>query len=261
MKYLFSQEGRNLLESLTFTETVFGFDFDGTLAPIVSDPAKAKMSSITHRLTSELSALVPVAIISGRSVTDLKERLNFNPAYLIGNHGLEGLGINTGAFKSARENCIQWKKQLITRNSILKEDPGIHVEDKGYSLALHYRKSRNKKSARTFLFKRLEALRPPPRIVLGKSVINLIPVGAPHKGVALLEIMMELGLRAALYVGDDDTDEDVFSLPDERIISVRVGQKKSSHAKFFVKRQTEVQRILRELVRILNRTQKRERER
>jgi trehalose-6-phosphatase len=53
-------------------------------------------------------------------------------------------------------------------------------------------------------------MEPAPRIVLGKSVINLIPAGAPHKGVALLELMVHLKIQCALYIGDDDTDEDVF---------------------------------------------------
>lgn len=85
-------------------------------------------------------------------------------------------------------------------------------------------------------------------MILGKSVINLVPPGAPHKGVALLEAMMTLNLKCALYIGDDDTDEDVFSLPDTNIISIRVGEKRASHAQFFIKRQTEVNNILKKLI-------------
>jgi len=249
MKYLFSQAGRNLLESLTFTKTLYAFDFDGTLSPIVKNPEDAKLSKAIRDSLVELSELVPVAIISGRSIKDLKNRLGFEPSYLIGNHGLEGLASSKASIETSREMCKHWKMQLDERWGSLKKDSGIFVEDKVYSLALHYRKSRNKKKARLNLFEKVENLKTSPRIILGKSVMNLIPVGAPHKGVALLELMMLLELRSAFYIGDDDTDEDVFSLPDEGIVTVRVGSKQVSHAKFFVKRQSEVHRIVKELTR------------
>ena len=87
-----------------------------------------------------------------------------------------------------------------------------------------------------------------PRIILGKFVFNVIPAGAPHKGMALLELMIETGATRALYVGDDDTDEDIFSLPDKRIVSVRVGKKKLSHAKYYLNRQSEMTILLRRLL-------------
>lgn len=256
MKYLFSEQGRKLLESLTFTKTLYAFDFDGTLAPIVKSPDDAKLGSTLRSLLKELSEFAAVAIISGRSIQDLKLRLGFEPPYLIGNHGLEGLSATKESAEAAQSLCQSWRTQLGQNWGELKADPGIFVEDKTYSLALHYRKSRNKRAARMTLFEKIEGLKPSPRIILGKSVMNLIPVGAPHKGVALLELMMKLELRAALYVGDDDTDEDVFSLPDEGIVTVRVAHKRTSNAKFFVKRQTEVRRILREILSRLKTLQK-----
>ena len=69
---LFNKDGLVVLESLSFTNTLYAFDFDGTLAKIVREPSSAKMNSETHNLMAQLSKLVPVAIISGRSVQDLK---------------------------------------------------------------------------------------------------------------------------------------------------------------------------------------------
>jgi trehalose 6-phosphate phosphatase len=60
--------------------------------------------------------------------------------------------------------------------------------------------------------------------------------------------MHQLNCTAALYAGDDDTDEDVFSLPDTRILTVRIGKKKISAARFFLKRQTEITEVLRSIV-------------
>lgn len=250
MKELFSTTGEKILESLTFTKTLYAFDFDGTLAPIVSSPNAAKASAQTEDLLSELASLVPVAVVSGRSIADLKSRLKTPIKNLIGNHGLEGLAARKEAIQFAKSTCEQWDKQVKKHWGNLSKDSGVNIENKTYSLALHYRRSRNKKRARTDLFNLIQELRPAPRVILGKCVINLVPAGGPHKGVALLEMMMEINIKCALYIGDDDTDEDVFSLPDSRIITVRVGQKKSSQAQFFLKRQSEMNRLIRKLIKL-----------
>ncbi len=250
MKDLFTKTGEKILESLTFTQTLYAFDFDGTLAPIVSSPDAAKASDQTELLLTELAALVPVAIVSGRSIADLKKRIKTPIKNLIGNHGLEGLGARKESIEFAKNACKQWNDQLLKHGAQFSDDPGIEIENKTYSLALHYRRSRNKKNSRTSLFNCIQTLNPSPRVILGKCVMNLIPPGGPHKGVALLEMMMALNLKCAFYIGDDDTDEDVFSLPDSRIISVRVGQKRTSQAQFFLKRQADMNRLLRRLVKL-----------
>ena len=98
--------------------------------------------------------------------------------------------------------------------------------------------------SKLLLLEKVAELSPSPRVILGKCVINLIPAGGPHKGVALLELMRKFKKRSAIYVGDDDTDEDVFTLPDEGILTVRVGKKSSSAAQFFLERQSEIRRMI-----------------
>lgn len=251
MKNLFSDTGLQVLESLSFTRTLYAFDFDGTLAPIVSKPELAKIPSETSRLLNSLAQLAPTAIISGRSVADLEPRVKLHGNLLIGNHGVEGLGVKKDAIKRSEYLCKEWMTQLGRTWGKLADDSGIFVEDKTYSLALHYRKSRNKKRTKIELFSLIEKLQPSPRVILGKSVMNLIPSGGPHKGVALLEAMIKLDLKCAFYIGDDDTDEDVFSLPDNRILTARVGQKKTSQAQFFLKRQGEMNLLLKKIISLL----------
>jgi trehalose 6-phosphate phosphatase len=120
---------------------------------------------------------------------------------------------------------------------------GLGLEDKIYSLTLHYRQARSPESARELALKAAAQLVPAPRLVFGKSVVNVIPPGTPHKGSALQGLMGQLRSPAALYVGDDDTDEDVFGLPDERIVSVRIGRKAGSAARYYLRRQTEIARL------------------
>ncbi|HAZ14672.1 MAG: trehalose-phosphatase [Bdellovibrionales bacterium GWA2_49_15] len=250
MKYLFSEMGEQVVESLSFTRTLYAFDFDGTLVPIVASPELVRISRETEKLLHELASCAAVLIISGRSVADLSTHITLGRKYLIGNHGLEGLGGNKETIAKCEAVCSKWLNQLQRGWDALKSDTGTFIENKKYSLALHYRKSRNKKNARLELFSLIEKLQPPPRVILGKCVMNLIPAGGPHKGVALLEAMMKLNLKCAFYIGDDDTDEDVFTLPDNRIITVRVGRRSTSQAQFFLKRQSEINKLLRNLIKI-----------
>ena len=253
MKYLFSKRGQHLLKSLTCTATLYAFDFDGTLAPIVDHPSLVAVPRKTAQLLASLDAKVETAVISGRSLRDLRPKLTWTPRHIIGNHGLEGLLSRNGFHPRAERICQAWMAQLEQRLPRKLRASGVFIEDKQYSLALHYRRSSHKHEARQSLFGVVDRLHPPPRLILGKSVINLIPPGSPHKGVALLELMLHAGVRAALYIGDDDTDEDVFALPEEGIVTVRVGYKHDSEAHFFVKRQSEVNRLLLTLDRYLSR--------
>ncbi|MHB8483478.1 MAG: trehalose-phosphatase [Nitrospiria bacterium] len=244
MRYLFSLSGKRFLDSPPLTETLFAFDFDGTLAPIISSPDKASIPQKTEELLRRLSAMAATAIISGRSIEDLREKLQWFPGRLIGNHGIEGLPSQALSARKAKKICKEWKTMISEKERIPLTLPGVTLEDKVYSLTFHYRHSRNKKKTLSTLLEVIRKLVPSPRIVPGKLVLNLIPPGAPHKGDALRELMLQLNVKYALYVGDDDTDKDVYSLSDPRITSVHVGWKRNSQAQFYVKRQFEVNQIL-----------------
>lgn len=246
MMPLFSKGSLIVLESLSFTKTLYAFDFDGTLAKIVRMPSEAWMNPVTENLLQELSTLAPVAVVSGRSLEDLKSRVGFQPQFLIGNHGLEVSGENGSSLKEAEAACKNWL-------NVFKDcdfGSGVEVEDKVYSLAIHYRRSRSKKEAKIRIQKVISELMPEPRIVQGKSVVNLLPSGAPHKGAAILDLIQRSKMKHIFYVGDDDTDEDVFGLEYNlgQIMTVRIGQKKSSQAKYFLKHQSEINRLLKTII-------------
>lgn len=244
MNSLFTKSSLLVLESLSFTKTLYAFDFDGTLSKIVAKPGIATISKSTEILMTELCKIAPVAILSGRSIKDLKQRLNFRPQFLVGNHGLEGLSGDTKSLESAHKICQIWKNKLFQ----MTFGPGVEIEDKSYSLAIHYRRSRSKQKEKNNIWSAINRLEPTPKIISGKSVINCLPLGAPHKGLALLEIMEKVQAKHAFYIGDDDTDEDVFSLPTNHIFTVRVGQKRNSHAKYYVRQQTDINKLLRLLI-------------
>lgn len=243
---LFTKSSLALLESLSFTKTLYAFDFDGTLAKTVAKPCDAYLNPSTLQLIRKFSEIAPVAVISGRSVDDLKSRLGFEPKFLVGNHGIEGAKDNEPALAAARKICADWITNLET--CVFEE--GVAVENKVYSLSLHYRSARRRHIAKKQILEAIAALEPAPRIIAGKSVFNIVPPGAILKGSALVELMQKSSSKHVFYIGDDETDEDVFSLPFTagQLMSVRVGQKKSSQAKYFIQRQSEINRLLSYLI-------------
>lgn len=248
MQYLLGSSGRRQLDLLARALTLYAFDFDGTLARIVRNHQDAQLARPIREGLVDLGKRTCTAVISGRSVADLQARLAGAVPHLIGNHGLEGLHASPQVLRQARQTCEAWKQQVGSGCGADLARVGATVEDKAYSLALHYRTAARKQAAREAVFMVLAKLQPTPRILLGKDIVNVIPCGAPHKGIALLELMHQLNRTAALYVGDDETDEDVFSLPDARIVAVRIGKKKTSAARFYLERQSEITALLRYLV-------------
>jgi trehalose 6-phosphate phosphatase len=222
---------------------LFAFDFDGTLARIVQDRDAAVLTQPIHEALHALALKAPTAVISGRSLADLQPRVEGIPAHLVGNHGLEGLHTSEQVMHQARDCCRAWPKTVQKEQQYLTKS-GVVVEDKTYSLTFHYRQASSSLDAREAIFHTAALLSPAPRLVMGKSVVNTIPPGSLHKGSAMLELMHQLQTTAALYVGDDDTDEDVFSLPDERIVTVRIGRKATSAAQFYLERQSQIGLLL-----------------
>lgn len=242
MKYLFDEEGLRMLEAFCYADALFSFDFDGTLAPIVPNPEDARVSARTDDYLRSLYDKTPLVVISGRSRSDLLKRLPFKVDYAIGNHGLEGLPSSTGSLDTAADMTRTWHEKLTTA---LQKTPGVVIENKSFSLAIHYRQASDKRKIKLKLLDLASNLHPSPRILLGKYVVNLVASGAPHKGVALLELMLRTGKRAAVYVGDDENDEDVFRLGEESLLTVRVGEDENSAALFYLKNQGEIDRLLR----------------
>lgn len=253
MTYLLSDAGRAELRSVIDDETLFAFDLDGTLAPIVSDPAGIMIPPDVRNGLIRLGRMAPVAVITGRARADALAHLGFSPRFLVGNHGAEGL---PGADASEQEfvsHCRGWKAQL---EALLTDGDrsGIFMEDKGVTLSLHYRNAPDRDLAHRKILAAVSRLVPAPRRISGKLVENVVPRGALHKGEALLRIMEHLGCRRALFAGDDVTDEDVFLLRDDRIFGIRVGMSEKSAASYFINGQSEINLLLYEIIVILDAT-------
>lgn len=243
MKHLFHRDHSEILSTLSKRRVLLAFDFDGTLAPIVSHRDQAQMRPETAASFAALCRKFPCAVISGRGLADLRPRLRgARVKYVIGNHGLEP---SPDQAKYRRD----MQEALRTLRRDLDGLVGVDIEDKKYSLAIHHRRSPNKRSSRQKVKKAIEALPLDVRLVAGKLVLNVVPEGAPHKGDALKALCKAERARACLYVGDDVTDEDVFRLTDlPALIKLRVGPSRSSAADYYLQDQGAIDTLLAKLL-------------
>lgn len=247
MTYALSIDGLARIHKIVDPSTLLAFDIDGTLAPIVSQPWAARIPPEVRALLIKLNASQPVAIITGRSVADARQMLGFEPRYVVGNHGAEGLpGQGTGSAAFAR-TCEGWLATIAGAGPAWPPAPGVLLENKQYSLAIHYRHAADAAQTRADIDRLVLRLSPPPTLVHGKFVVDLLPPGAPHKGDALRVLLTGSGASYALYVGDDVTDEDVYALHLPNVLSICVAPAAFSKADLHLVAQTEVLTLLEEL--------------
>ena len=107
----------------------------------------------------------------------------------------------------------------------VEEVPGAWIEDKGVSVAVHYRQARDPASARAALLVALQPVATEAGLELigGKMVVELVPPDRPLKGGAVERLVGERGLEALLYAGDDHADLDAFAALDRLSVSEDVG--------------------------------------
>jgi trehalose 6-phosphate phosphatase len=244
MQPIMARENLTQVAALARTRLLVAFDFDGTLAPIVARPHAAVMRASTDGLFRALASLYPVAVITGRARADVVHRLpHVEGLQVIGNHGIElWRGVETGSVEVRR-----WLR--VVRPGLARLQ-GVAFEDKGHSLAIHYRRARNKSGTLREIEIVLSRLRGV-RVVRGKQVFDVLPMGGANKGAALQRLRRSLGCSTALYVGDDTTDEDVFALgPSAELMTVRVGRSRASAAAFYLPSQSRIDDFMEQLIRM-----------
>ena len=236
MIYAFSPEGVACLAAVLATRPLLAFDIDGTLAPIVERPDDA-------RLPDDVQSCVD----------DARRMLRFEPRYLVGNHGLEGLPGWSERAQTFARLARGWRDAMHACASM--HDAGVTLEDKQYSLSLHYRRAANPYAAHKAIRQCVDSLDPPPHVIEGKAVVNLLPPDAPDKGDALRVLIGETQRSNVLYVGDDDTDETVFGLHLPSVLTLRVEPAADSEAALFLRDQREVYTLMQHIARQWPRTE------
>jgi trehalose-phosphatase len=224
---------------LDAARTIYLFlDFDGTLAPIVEDPEAASMPAETRSILAALSVKprFRVVVISGRPLADLRRRVGLQGLIYAGNHGIEidGLGLRfTEPDSLARTPVL---KDLARKLEVrLRNASGARIEDKGMTLSVHYRMASDARRAeiRRVVEESVESAGDLFRVTEGIELLEIRPRVNWNKGTAALWILASSGSAGALAVvlGDDATDEDVFStLPAG--ITVRIGRTTQTAARY-----------------------------
>lgn len=245
MRHLFSDDGQAALGVVMAREPLLAFDFDGTLAPIVARPDDAHVPLEVAQALDRLARRLPVAVITGRSVADVRERLGFVPRYVIGNHGAEDA--DNGPPPEACHALDSLRRRIDVNADVLRAY-SVDVEDKNFSLALHYRLAPDAGAALLCIEELLQGMDPALRRFGGKCVVNVVAAGLPDKGDALAALVRRAGASAALFVGDDVNDEAVFIRADPDWLTVKIGREDPlSRAMFFLDSETELEALLRQM--------------
>ncbi|PWC81908.1 trehalose phosphatase [Azospirillum sp. TSH100] len=198
----------------------FFLDYDGTLAAIAPRPELAVMPAEARMVVRRLSALCPVAFVSGRDLDDLTAMVAVDGLVYAGSHGFDLRGPDL-----RRQVGVEYVADLdIAERSLhgrLDGIAGALVERKRFAIAIHTRQvAAPEKSMVADAVRAVVEAQPRLRMTGGKELFELRPNLPWDKGRAVLALLDALGLEGAItmpiYIGDDETDEDAFRTLAER---------------------------------------------
>ncbi|MGI8999117.1 MAG: trehalose-phosphatase [Candidatus Limnocylindria bacterium] len=186
-------------------------DFDGTLSPVVADPALAALVvGAAGALETLLQRLAVVAVVTGRAPLDARRMIGVPGLLIAGNHGTEWLEPDADA-PVAAPGASSLSDRLDGLLDALPAMPGVMVEHKGLSATIHYRGAPDREVGLASI---LEAVGDTEsrgvELRHGRMSVELRPIGLGDKGSAVRTIIERFGLRGVVVMGDDITDLDMF---------------------------------------------------
>jgi trehalose-phosphatase len=242
-------------------------DVDGTLAPIAPRPEYAIVPLATQRVLQELVRLPDlfIAVISGRAAADAAQLVGVEGTWTLGNHGLEIAP--PGEAPMARPDVLRFATTIASAAErcrvVASKDPGVIVEDKRWSLSVHYRLAHPRIVPELVAEVTAIAHELGLRVTQGKDVVEVRPPIDVNKGTAAVELAKRMGalaLGASIFFGGDDrTDEDAFLLLRSACadaVTVQVGEESTTFqtAAEFRVRDTDAFRTLLESILELRKT-------
>jgi len=218
------------------------FDFDGTIAPIVGDPLKAEMLPHWRDWLVALMGKnnIEVGVVTGRAQPDAGEKVRIDRMLIASDHGYEIWRGRKKIFSIGSE----FTAEIKTLGSVVYKKfgsiSGVSIEQKDYSVALHYRHVDVKKQS-LLVKEYMEMIRPILKeqnleLMRAKKLFEVRPKKFWDKGKGSKWIWENIAPGyLPVYFGDDTTDEDAFKELKSSGITVRVGLKKSSKAEYYVR--------------------------
>jgi trehalose 6-phosphate phosphatase len=229
-------------------------DYDGTLTPIVSRPEEAVLVDSTQAILRKLAVKMPVAILSGRELKDVRKRVEIDGIVYAGSHGFD----IAGPRGLQRQEATEFLPALDFAEKELREKlagiAGALIERKRFSIAAHYRNVNESDFPKlergvSEIASRHREL----RRIDGKKVYELLPNIDWDKGKAVIWLLEKLSLERPnarpIYIGDDRTDEDAFRALEQRGIGILVSEEpRRTAASYSLRDPSEVECFLRELI-------------
>jgi trehalose-phosphatase len=225
-------------------------DYDGTLTPIVSHPEDAWLSESMRETLRSLVARVPVAILSGRDLDDVRGRVHVDGIVYAGSHGFDIMGAGGLRRELGGEYLSVLDAAETELREALDEISGAQLERKHFSVAAHYRNVNESDAAKVAAAVEAVATRHRElRKIDGKKVYELLPDIDWSKGKAVLWLLetleLERGNALPIYIGDDRTDEDAFRALTKRGFGILVSeQPQVTAAHYCLNNPEEVERFL-----------------
>ncbi len=223
-------DGLQALDLTTERQPAVFYDFDGTLSEIVEDPDSARLVDGAAEALTSLSAACPVAILSGRDLADVRERIGLPGLWYAGSHGFELTGPDGTHHQNpeAAASIPVLAGAAADLADQLGHIPGVVVEDKRFGVAVHYRNAARDRVGEVAAAVRTAGQRTALRVTTGREVIELRPNIDWDKGKTLRWVLDYIrdnegaGPLLPIYLGDDITDEDAFDAVDDDGIAILV---------------------------------------
>ncbi len=234
-------------------------DFDGTLVPIGDDPAACHISPHVKEQLRRIasSPRARVAVLSGRTMVDVRERIGLRHIFYGGNHGLEISGPRIRFTHPGARSSGHLLNAIIGRiEEGIRNIPGALLERKRFGFALHYRMA-DREGARRIreVFRGATAGHRGEgafAVLRGKKVLELAPAVSWDKGRAALFLLGRVeGDYEPVYIGDDLTDETAFQALGDKGVTVRIGRSQKTAAGYYLRGQRETSPFLEHLAMLI----------
>lgn len=207
-------------------------DVDGTLAPVAASPGGARVPAGTRRALRRIRAhdIATLIVVSGRRAVEARNLVATPVDWTIGNHGFELArgGAPARPFGSWRgSSSVRCAAERIAE--AIEGLRGVSLEDKGWTLAVHYRRGGTRAAPLVWRRVRTAVRGLDVQLLGGKQYVDVRPAGGWDKGKAVKRLLAGIyGSRwldqvAVLYAGDDVTDEHVFTQLPAAALTVKVG--------------------------------------
>lgn len=222
------------------TRLMLFLDFDGTLSPIVRNPEKAFIPDSVREWLGKVSGDPDhmVAIVTGRSLADIRRRIGIKDMVYAANHGLEIYYRGRFLLRKGLRFKMPLKRLERKLSGEMAGIPNVFLENKGFSIAVHLRRVDRKHHQKIRQIVKATAgpwlRRYELQLTGGKMLLEVRPPDW-DKGKAVLWIWRKLAPgRLPVYIGDDVTDEDAFTALRPYGVTIRIGRKKESQAEYYI---------------------------